>query len=70
MEYINKLLIFILLNQIIFGNALKCGVGIKKHKKPGIIKENSNKRLLGGETSFEPIKIKVDYTQLKIDTKN
>ena len=70
MEYINKLLIFILLNQIILGNALKCGVGIKKHKKPGIIKKNSNKRLLSGETSFAPIKIKVDYTQLKIDTKN
>ena len=43
MEYINKLLIFLLLNQIIFGNALKCGVGTKKHKKPGIIKKNSNK---------------------------
>ena len=70
MEIKTKFLIYILLNRIVLGNILKCGTGLKKHKEPLIIDGISNKRNLEEEINFEPIKIKVDYTQLKIDTSN
>jgi hypothetical protein len=65
-----KIIIFFVIIEIIYGNGLKCGNGIKNNKPMGIvkIKNESNKRLLNDE--FEPMKIKVDYTQLKIDTKD
>ena len=62
---------FLTIIQIILCNKLKCGNGKIKHKPPVEIKDNNNnsqKRLLNND--FEPIKIKVDYTQLKIDTKS
>ena len=65
-----KLLIFILLNYFILGNALRCGNGLKKHKEPNLIEVNQNIRVLEEDIFFKPIRIKVDYTQLKIDTKN
>lgn len=65
--------IFILISiiQIIISKKYKCGNGIFKHKPPVKIKNNNNnsqRRHLNND--FEPMKIKVDYTQLKIDTKN
>ena len=69
MEKTSKLIFFILLNFFICGNALKCGTGLKKHKEPGLIEEIDRNRKLSVDLNFEPIKIKVDYTQLKIDTK-
>ena len=62
-----QLLILTIIYQLISGNTLKCGHGLLKHKEPGIINIISNKRALNDD-DFEPIKIKVDYTQLKIDT--
>ena len=64
-----KFLVLLILNQIISGNVLKCGNGLLKHKEPGIIDDIPNKRVLA-ESDWEPIKIYVDYTQLKIDTKD
>ena len=61
-------LLLLILFHIITGNTLKCGHGLLKHKEPGIIKTVSNKRTLTDD-EYEPIKIKVDYTQLMIDTK-
>ena len=65
-----KIIIFFIIIEILYGNGLKCGNGIKNNKPMGIAKiiNESNKRLLNNE--FEPMKIKVDYTQLKIDTKD
>ena len=68
-----NLFIFLSIIQIIFGKKYKCGNGIIKHSPPfkigGNNNNNSHKRLLANN-NFEPMKIKVDYTQLKIDTKN
>jgi hypothetical protein len=65
-----KILIFIftIINNI-FCLKLKCGNSKLKFKPPiNIINKNqSSKRSLSEE--FKPMKIKVDYTQLKIDTK-
>ena len=65
-----KEIIFLSLIYIILGHKLKCGNGKIKHKPPTIIKEEniSTKRKL--ENDYQPIRIKVDYTQLKIDTQN
>ena len=66
-----NIFIFFSIIQIILGIKFKCGNGIIKHKPPIKIENNNNnskKRILNNE--FEPMKIKVDYTQLKIDTKN
>ena len=60
--------LLIILNKIITGNALHCGNDLMKHKEPAFIKDISFKRNLE-ETEYNPIRIKVDYTQLKIDTK-
>ena len=53
---------------------LKCGTGLHIRKtEPGFVKAIQNindKRKLDSTSIFEPIRIKVDYTQLKIDTKN
>ena len=61
------LILIILLYQLVTGNKLKCGSDLLKRKKPTIINDISNKRKLDDD-NFEPIRIKVDYTQLKIDT--
>ena len=73
MKKILNILIYILAfltkHKIIYCHQLQCGNGKKKFKPPSIIKDNniSLKRSLNND--FAPMKIKVDYTQLKIDTK-
>ena len=63
-----KIILLFILIQIILGQKFKCGNGKINHKPPIILESNStNKRKLSND--FEPIRIKVDYTQLKIDTK-
>ena len=59
--------IFIILHQITTGNTLHCGNSLIKHKEPGFINDISPKRNLE-EIEYNPIRIKVDYTQLKLDT--
>ena len=65
-----KIIIFFIIIEIINGNEYKCGNSIKNHKPPGIanINNKSNKRLLNND--FQQMKIKIDYTQLKIDLKD
>ena len=66
----NIVILLLSIFQLLFCNHLKCGNGKFNHKPPVNIKikddNNSKKRKLNNE--FKPIKIKVDYTQLKIDT--
>ena len=48
---------------------MRCGNGKISHKPPSKLKEKSNsRRKLDNE--YKPMKIKVDYTQVKIDTHN
>ena len=62
------LIILIFFNFTIVYN-LKCGNDKLRHKPPGKLKEKSNsRRKLDNE--YKPMKIKVDYTQVKIDTYN
>ena len=66
-------LIIISLYNIILSSKLKCGSGLIHKIEPGFVKEVqnvNNKRKLDDSDNYEPIRIRVDYTQLKIDTKN
>ena len=66
-----KIIILFSIILIIFGKKLKCGNGLvnTNHKEPVILKGNNEvkRRILDNE--FKQMKIKVDYTQLRIDTK-
>ena len=66
---VNFIIIFSIIIQIIFGHKLKCGNGIINQKPPVILKENNTTNKRGLNDEFQQMKIKVDYTQLKIDTK-
>ena len=61
------ILLFSIINNI-FCLKLKCGNDKLKFKPPINIKNNNKSSKRNLNTEFKPMKIKVDYTQLKIDT--
>ena len=66
-----KIIISFSIILIIFGKKLKCGNGLvnTNHKEPVILKGNNEVKRRVLDNEFKQMKIKVDYTQLKIDTK-
>ena len=65
-----KIIIFFLIIEIINGKRLKCGNGKFNHKPPKIIEDKTKSYKRSLSNNFSQMKIKVDYTQLKIDTKD